>query len=310
MGKKISKKKKVLIFILNALILVVGNAMYAFAVVMFIRPSGLVMGGVTGVSLLVEHFYPGFEISYFILIVNVLLYILGAVVLGKHFIITTGASTILYPLSVHIFERVFKNFDINQYMTIKDNMLLYAMVAGLIIGVAVGIVVRSGASTGGSDIPPLVINKLTGLPVGVGMFIVDGTIIAAQFIAYMDLSRVLYGVIMVIIYSYVISQVTVMGSGKVEICVVSDEYNEIRATVMSELGRGITLLSARKGMTGEHSKMIMTVVSSRQLARVKKIVLSIDPSAFMIITRVSEVNGNGFSFSKGDKKLDKTELLK
>ena len=142
------------------------------------------------------------------------------------------------------------------------------------------------------------------------MLMVDGAIILAQFIAYKDLSRVLYGVIMVIIYSYVINQVTVMGSGSVEISVISDQYDEIRATIMAETGRGITLLSGRKGMTGDRCKMVMTVVSTRQLARVKKIIQSIDPSAFMIITSVSEVNGNGFSFSKGDKKLDKSELLK
>ena len=311
MGNKVSKGKKAASFLYTVFILLLGNAMYALAVILFIRPSGLVMGGVTGVSLLVEHFYPKIEISYFILAVNVLLYILGAFVLGKHFIITTGASTILYPAFVNLFERVFRNFDISKYnMPPTDNMLLYAMVSGLLIGVAVGLEVRHGASTGGSDIPPLVLNKLTGVPVGAGMLMVDGAIILAQFIAYKDLSRVLYGVIMVIIYSYVINQVTVMGSGSVEISVISDQYNEIRATIMAETGRGITLLSGRKGMTGERCKMVMTVVSTRQLARVKKIIQSIDPSAFMIITSVSEVNGNGFSFSKGDKKLDKSELLK
>lgn len=308
--QKQSKAQKIMGIISNLLTLIAGNALYAFATVVFIMPSGLVMGGVTGVSMLVQSFFPNMEVSYLIFAMNVALFIWGAIVLGRHFVVTTGASTVLYPLFVNIFERVFKNFKISDYMSGSDNLLLFALVAGMIIGVAVGIVVRIGASTGGSDIPPLVFNKLFGLPMGAGMLLVDGTIILAQFIAYMDLTRVLYGVIMVIVYSYVINQVTVMGSGKVEISVVSDQYDEIRATIMSELGRGITLLSARKGMTGAHCKMIMTVVSTRQLARVKKIVLGIDPAAFMVITRVSEVNGNGFSFSKGDKKLDKSELLK
>lgn len=310
--QKQTKKQKILSLISNMFILIAGNALYASATVFFIMPSGLVMGGVTGVSILVQSFFPNIEVSYLIFALNVVLFVWGAIVLGRHFVVTTGASTLLYPLFVNIFERVSRHFDfdMNKFMSSESDMILFSLAAGLIIGVAVGIVVRIGASTGGSDIPPLVFNKLFGLPMGAGMLLVDGTIILAQFIAYLDLSRVLYGVVMVMIYSYVINQVSVMGSGKVEVSVVSDQYDEIRATIMSELGRGITLLSARKGMTGAHCKMVMTVVSTRQLARVKKIVLGIDPSAFMVITRVSEVNGNGFSFSKGDKKLDKSELLK
>ena len=176
------------------------------------------------------------------------------------------------------------------------------------IGFAVGIVARTDSSTGGTDIPPLIINKWTGFPVGTMLCIIDATVICMQ-LPISSVRQALYGILMVVVYSFVINQVMMMGNGKMQIQVITSCTREIRDAVLTELHRGVTLLSGKRGLSGECCDVVLTVVSSRQLARAKKTILDVDPDAFMIISKVGEVNGNGFSFSKGDKWLDKSDIL-
>ncbi len=301
-NKELTKGQKVLDMIGKNLILVGGNAMYALAIVLFVMPSGLVTGGVTGISIMISKL-TGVEVSYFVFAINIALFIWGSVVLGKHFCVTTAASTVLYPGFLYIFQRVFKDV-----VLIEDDLVLCAAAAGVMIGFAVGVVARTDSSTGGMDIPPLIINKWTGFPVGTMLCIIDATVICAQ-LPISSVRQALYGILMVVVYSFVINQVMMMGNGKLQIQVISNSTKEVRDAVLTELHRGVTLLSGKRGLSGEPCDVVLTVVSSRQLARAKKTILAVDPDAFMIISKVGEVNGNGFSFSKGDKKLDKSDIL-
>jgi uncharacterized membrane-anchored protein YitT (DUF2179 family) len=302
-----SKRRKVLMALANFVILVFGNALYAFSVAAFIMPTGIVVGGVTGFSIFLEKFIPAswpIEVAYIVFVINAGLFILGAIVLGKRFAITTAASTVLYPFFLGLFEKIFAKSAI-----IPNDLILNAAVAGLLIGCAIGMVARTGASTGGMDIPPLVINKLTGAPVGTTLLCFDVVIIATQLIKS-DLTHVLYGVVMIVINSFVINQVMVMGNEKIQISVISNNLEEVRAAILTDMHRGMTLISSRKGLSGEPCEMVMSIISTRQLARAKRLILDVDPDAFMIVTRVSEVNGNGFSFKKKtDKKLDRSDIM-
>lgn len=306
MNKTVSKRRKVLMTLFNSVVLVFGNALYAFAVAAFVMPSEIVVGGVTGISIFLEKFIPEswpIEVSYIVFVINAGLFILGSIVLGKRFAITTAASTVLYPFFLGLFEKIFANITL-----IPDDLILNAATAGLLIGVSIGIVARTGASTGGMDIPPLVINKLTGAPVGTTLLCFDVVIIATQLIKS-DLTMILYGVVMIVINSFVVNQVMVMGNEKIQISVISNNMEEVRAAILTDMQRGITLISSRKGLTGEPCEMVMSIISTRQLARAKRLILDVDPDAFMIVTRVSEVSGNGFSFKKSDdKKLDRNDI--
>ncbi|MCI8611317.1 MAG: YitT family protein [Clostridiales bacterium] len=299
---EITKRQKILEMIGKDLILVGGNAMYALAIVLFVMPSGLVTGGVTGISIMIGK-ATGIEVSYFVFLINIALFIWGSAVLGKHFCVTTAASTVLYPGFLYIFQRVFADV-----VLIENDLVLCAAAAGVMIGFAVGMVARTDSSTGGMDIPPLIINKWTGFPVGTMLCIIDATVICIQ-LPISSVRQALYGVLMVVVYSFVINQVMMMGNGKMQIQVITSCTREIRDAVLTELHRGVTLLSGKRGLSGESCDVVLTVVSSRQLARAKKTILDVDPDAFMIISKVGEVNGNGFSFSKGDKWLDKSDIL-
>lgn len=306
MKNSLSNKKKIFSAILNIVVLILGNALYAFAIAAFVMPSDIVVGGVTGISIFLEKFIPEswpIEVSYIVFVINAALFIVGAIVLGKRFAITTAASTVLYPFFLGIFEKIFSNITL-----IPDDLILNAAVSGLLIGTAIGAVARTGASTGGMDIPPLVINKLTGAPVGTTLLCIDVVVIGMQIVKS-DLTMILYGVVMIVINSFVLNQVMVMGNEKIQLSIISNNMEEVRATILTEMQRGMTLISSRKGLTGEPCEMVMSIISPRQLARAKKLILQADPAAFIIVTRVSEVNGNGFSFKKSeDKKLDRSDI--
>lgn len=300
-----SKKRKIFDLIYNIIILLIGNALYALTVELIVIPTNLVTAGVTGISVFLSHYIP-VDVSLIVLILNVILFVLGAAVLGKHFFVTTLASTLLYPFFLFIFERTFKNS--NFLAEIIDDRVLCVIIAGLLMGVSLGLVVRIGASTGGTDIPPLIAHKLLGLPVGTGILILDAVTIFVQLIDY-DLKSVFYGVIVVMIYSAVIDKVTVLGTGTIQLSIVSDHADEIRRAILTELGRGVTLISSTRGLSGQRENMVMSVIYRLQVPRAKRIILSIDPSAFIVITQVTEVTGNGFSFLKDDKKLRNSDLI-
>ena len=308
---KLSKKQLVLREIGRNLILVLGNAVYALAVALFVRPAGLVIGGVTGISIMLNQVVPFLRVAYIVFAINIVLVIWGSIVLGKHFCVTTAASTVLYPLFLDIFERLVQSGNVAASAfgsELFSDLALCAAVAGVLIGVSVGMVARTDSSTGGMDIPPLIINKWTGAPVGTTLMIIDATVIGSQLFAGRSVRQTLYGILMVVVYSVVINQVMIMGNGKMQIQVISAKTAEVRAAILTELHRGITLLTARRGLSGEECEVVLTVVSNRQLARAKKTILAVDPDAFMIVSKAGEVNGNGFSFWKGDKLLDKSDI--
>ena len=144
-------------FLRNVLIIIFGNFIYAVGVVFFILPSGLITGGTTGIGLIMNHF-TGMDISIFVGIFNVAMFLLGALILGKEFALTTLVSTIFYPLLLGILQRAVGGFVLTR------DLFLSALFGGLCIGISLAIIIRLGASTGGMDIPPLVLQKLFRIP--------------------------------------------------------------------------------------------------------------------------------------------------
>ena len=147
----------------NIIGILLGNTIYALGVTMFILPNNLITGGTTGMALLVNA-TTGFSITVFVSIFNVSMFLIGWKVLGKKFALTTLISSFYYPFILGILQGVFKN-----EMMSKDT-LLCVILAGLMIGTAIGLVIRCGASTGGMDIPPLILNKKLGIPISVSMY--------------------------------------------------------------------------------------------------------------------------------------------
>ena len=269
---------------------VIGNIIYALVVKLFILPTNLMSSGTTGIALLANHFL-GISVSFFILIFNVCMLILGLIVLGKKFAMTTIVSTLMYPIALEFFNQTLGEF------VITNNELLNTIFAGLGIGLALGIVIRSGASTGGMDIPPLVLNHFFRIPVSVSLYVFDFIILSSQSL-YNPLERLLYGIILILLTSIVLDKVLLMGTTKTEIKIISPKFEKIAEEILSEMDRGVTLLNARGGYLKNEHSVVLSVVSNRELPKIEKLVRALDPDAFMIVSRVSEVWGRGFSTKK------------
>lgn len=286
-----TENKKYLKMIYNLLLVVLGNATYALAVKLFILPNDLMTGGTTGIALVINHYFNGVSISAFVLGFNILMLLVGLALLGKKFAFSTIVSSVAYPLALELFDRLFGN------VVLTEDMLLNTIFAGLGIGVGLGIVIRNGASTGGMDIPPLVLNRYFKIPVSVSLYVFDMCILLGQAV-YNPLEGILYGILLILVYSVVLDKLMLMGTTRTEVKVVSGHAEEIRKVILSEVDRGVTLLYGESGYLQQDTQMILSIVSNRELPQVEKLIHSIDPESFMIISRVSEVRGRGFSMSK------------
>lgn len=269
---------------------VFGNFLYALAVKLFLIPADLVTGGTTGIALVMNHLW-GVPVSLFVLIFNVAMLALGWLFLGRGFALTTLASTFLYPASLEICNVLFGE------LVLTKDLLLCTIFSGAGIGLALGIVIRAGASTGGMDIPPLVFQKLFRIPVSASMYCFDFCILLLQMM-FRPVENVLYGVVLILIYTIVLDKMLLIGSNRTELKIISPQSREICDAILSQVDRGVTLLDGEGGYLHRDTQLLFSVISNRELIQVDKIVHRIDPDCFMVVNRVSEVRGRGFSMEK------------
>ena len=268
----------------------IGNTIYSCGIAAFVLPNDLITGGTTGIALILEHYF-GLPIGLSVSIFNIVMFILAILILGKSFALTSLISTFYFPWILSQFQKV----QFIQNMT--DDFLLGSIFAGLMLGLGVGLVIRAGASTGGMDIPPLILNKKFGLPVSIGLYVFDFTILIIQM-SFRDKERILYGILLVLIYSTLVDKVLLMGKTQMQVKIISDHYEEINKVIQEKLDRGSTFFKTESGYLRKDSFAIMTVVSSRELPKLNELVLEIDKQAFIVINQVNEVMGRGFTLHK------------
>ena len=196
-----------------------------------------------------------------------------------------------FPLFLDLFAR---NPGIDGF---THDPMLDTIFAGVLIGVAIGLVIGAGASSGGMDIPPIVLNKYFGLPVGAVMYLLDFLILIGQMV-FADKEQILYGILLVLLYTVILEKVSVMGHSKVQVKILSEKNDDIRRIILRVLDRGCTVLHAQTGYTQTERDMLLTVVTNRELAKLNHLVLETDPQAFIVISSVNEVHGRGFTLQK------------
>ena len=272
------------------MLVLAGNAVYALAVNMFVLPCGLITGGTTGLALAAQH-YLGLPVADFVLISNVVMFVLGAAIMGRWFAFNTALSTFCYPLLLKAFAYI------PGIGSLTRDPLLATIFAGVMIGGAIGLVIGAGASSGGMDIPPILLNKFFGLPISGVMYVLDFVILIGQM-SFAEKDQILYGVLLVLLYTLVLEKVVLMGHSKIQVNILSEKNEEIRKIILSVLDRGCTVLHAQTGYTHAERDMLMTIVTNRELAKLNHLVLEADPQAFMFINSVNEVHGRGFTLRK------------
>ena len=276
--------------IISLLLVLVGNIIFALAIKLFILPANLISCGTTGIALVVDYL-TNIPMSTFILVFNVVILAIGWAILGRSFAMTTVFSSIFYPLALEFLNRTMGDF------VITEDPLLLAVFGGLCMGLALGMVIRGGASTGGMDIPPLILNKFFHIPVSATLWIFDFTIMLCQLFFH-PLEDLLYGVLLILSVSFSLNKVMLFGTSRTEIKIISEKSNEIRQAILSQVDRGCTLLHGTSGYQGNEVNVILSVVSNHELPKIERVARNIDPACFVIVSRVSEVWGRGFTYGK------------
>lgn len=264
-----------------------GNTLLAFLVAAFVIPHGIIMGGTTGIAIILNRYF-GLDTATVVLILNLAMLAMGAVVLGKKFFLTTVVSSVLYPVLLGGMQRI------PGIESLTGDILLAALFAGGLLGVAVGMVMRVGSSTGGTDVLNLVLHKLFHLPISVLVYITDIIILGGQAL-FSRPDQILYGIAFLVVETFVLNQVMILGKSQIQLLIISDEHEAIRQKLLRELHVGATMIMIENGCSCKSNKGIISVIPHRKLYDAEKMINAIDPNVFMTITQIKEVRGQGFT---------------
>ena len=276
--------------LVSLLLVLVGNVLYAFSVKLFVLPANLISCGTNGIALVVSNLTP-IPMSAFILTFNIFMLGVGWLVLGRQFAMTTILSSVLYPVLLELL-----NFLLGDYR-ITEDLLLCAAFGGMGLGISLGLVLRGGASTGGMDIPTLILKKFFRIPVAASLWMMDFTIMLMQLLFHSP-EDLLYGVVQLIAISLTLNKVMLFGTSKTEVKIISERSDDIRQAILSRVDRGVTLLAGKGGYLQNETEIVLSVVSNHELPKIERLARDIDPECFMIVSRVTEVWGRGFSREK------------
>lgn len=285
------KKDTFLKYLKYFILILVGNILYSFGVKAIIEPNGLITGGVTGLSIFLSRTYE-VDSTLLVAIFTAIIFIAGFIILGKELAVQTLTSSIIYPICLWMFDVI----DLSFFKL--NNIWLQVICAGIIIGFGLGLIMRANASTGGMDTVSLIIHKFCKvLSVGAYLMVLDTIVMLTQAFSS-SLELFIFGVVLAIIYSIVIDKVMLSGKSKVQLIIISNFQEEIKNMIITEFDRGVTFLHSRTGYLNNEIDTILTVVDIRDLSKIKDRINTIDPIAFIVVNKVSEVSGVGFTINK------------
>ncbi|MDX9769371.1 MAG: YitT family protein [Tenuifilaceae bacterium] len=283
-------------------LITVGAFILASGFVFFIDPHRIAPGGVYGIGIIVHYLTKGmfswapegFPIGTVGLILNIPLTIIGIKLLGPRFGVKTVVGFILTSIFIDAQHYLFG------YEPLVDDALLSSIFGGVLIGFGLGLIFKSKATSGGSDIIAMIIAKYTRLPLGQLMIYVDSAIVLIALAAFQDWKIPLYSWIVIYITGKVIDM-TIQGvSYDKTLFIISDKYDEIREKLIVDLDRGGTLINAVGMYKGQEKKIIFTNVSRREVHMLRDFIEQIDPRAFITVIDANEILGNGFKPIKED----------
>lgn len=274
----------------NIIVILIGNAFAAFAISTFVLNNEMICGGVTGVGIILNH-YVDLNISLVVGIMNVFLFLIGLVMLGKKFALSTLVSAISFPILLEFFN-TYQFF--NGYV---EDVLLASILGGSLLGIGTGLMIRSGGSSGGMDIIAIILNKKFGLPVFIFVNSFDFIVLCIQA-SFSNPTIIIYSIILIFITSFMLDKTLTKGSKMIQLMIISDFHDEIKKMIIEEADAGVTALYSQKGYLELDTKTLITIIPPIKLAKIKERIKMIDPEAFMVVATVDEVSGRGYSFER------------
>ncbi len=274
----------------NILFILIGAAIMAFGLVNFNMQNKLAEGGFTGITLLF-YFLFKWDPSYSNLILNIPLFFIGWRILGRNAFIYTIIGTV----GVSIFLWIFQRYSID--MPLQHDLTLAALFAGVFTGIGLGIIFRTGGTTGGVDIIARLVQKYVGWNMGKTMFIFDFCVIAVS-LSYLNYKQAMYTLVAVFVSARVIDFMQEGAYSARGAMIISEKEEEIAEKIMEEMDRGVTALRGYGSYTKNERDVLYCVVAKNELIRLKNIITSVDPHAFISISVVHDVHGEGFTLDE------------
>ncbi|MEK5442078.1 YitT family protein [Fredinandcohnia sp. FSL W7-1320] len=278
--------------------ILLGSAIFSFGIVHFNMQNNLAEGGFTGITLLL-YFLFEFDPSYTNLILNIPLFIIGWKLLGRVAFYYTMIGTISVSIFLWLFQRY--QFDI----PLDGDLMLAALFAGVFIGVGLGIIFRYGGTTGGVDIIARLVRKYVGWPMGRTMFLFDAVVITISLIFYLSHREAMYTLLAVFIGARVIDFMQEGAYAARGAMIISEHNDKIAEKILNEMERGVTILKGMGSYTKQEKHILYCVVGRSEVGRLKQVIISVDPHAFVSVSDVHDVLGEGFTLDENKKPIER-----
>ncbi|MGG7617955.1 YitT family protein [Robertmurraya sp. GLU-23] len=281
----------------NIFFILLGSAIFSFGIVHFNMQNNLAEGGFTGITLLL-YFLFNLDPSYTNLLLNIPLFIIGWRLLGRNVFYYTLIGT----LAVSVFLWIFQRYQIN--MPLKDDLTLAALFAGVFIGVGLGIIFRFGGTTGGVDIIARLVHKYIGWSMGKTMFLFDVVVISLSLIFYLTYQEAMYTLVAVFVGARVIDFMQEGAYSARGAIIISEKNQEIADKIMTEMERGVTVLKGHGSYSKQEKEVLYCVVGRNEIVLLKRVITSVDPHAFVSVTMVHDVLGEGFTLDENKRPIE------
>lgn len=275
----------------SILTIIFGAAIYAFGLTYFVVPHHLFEGGATGITLITYYLF-NIPISVMNLIINIPLFILAWKIFGAKTLYSSLLGTISLSIWLAIFEKIPLSFNL------EGDLVIVALVAGVLLGLGLGIIFNAGGTTGGTDIVARILNKYTNISVGKLLFALDFLILMLILIIFQDLRLVTYTLLFDFIVSRVIDLIGEGGYAGKGFMIITQKPMEVANKINEDLGRGVTFISGQGYYSQKDLKIIYCIVARNEMIKMKELIHTIDPKAFITITEAHEILGEGFTFVK------------
>ncbi|WP_062356400.1 YitT family protein [Bacillus kwashiorkori] len=282
----------------NILFILLGAAIFAFGLVHFNMQNNLAEGGFTGITLLL-YFLFSINPSITNILLNIPVFFIGWKYLGR----TTFYYTIIGTVAVSIFLEIFQTYEYE--IPLQGDLTLAALFAGAFIGIGLGIIFRNGGTTGGVDIIARLVQKYIGWSIGKTMFIFDACVITLSLITYLSPREAMYTLVAVFIGARVIDFIQEGAYSARGALIISDHPEEIGEKIINNLNRGVTVLEGHGFYSKQNKTVLYCVVSRNEIVALKNLITSIDPHAFVSVSFVHDVLGEGFTLDENKKPLER-----
>ena len=266
----------------------IGVLIVALGICFFLIPANLATGGITGLSMIIHDLVPSISIGQILLILNVILFVVGFLSIGKEFGAKTIYASFLLTGTIYLFDTFYKVTE-----PVVDDLLVNLIVGILIQGVGLGIVFNQEASTGGTDIIAKILNKFFHLDIGKSLLIADFAVVTLAAYSF-GIDLAIYAFLGILMNGLIIDTVIEGFNQKLSVSVVSTQSDTIQKFIVEQLERGATIYSAKGAYTMKDKEIVNSIMDKKQFIRLRGFVKAVDPDAFVTVSNVREVLGEGF----------------